>query len=65
MHEQWNDSEDVAWIFDFLQGVSFEIFWFQMAVELNWWCSDPKLVKPKCVWEVAVFYSKSNFFKKT
>ena len=32
-----------------VQGVSFEILLFQMAVALNWWDSDPELVKPKCV----------------
>ena len=50
--------------FILLQGVSFEILLFQMAVALNWWGSDPKLVKPKCVWE-AVFCDKSKFFWKT
>ena len=32
-----------------LQGVSFEILRFQMAVVPKLCISDPKLVKPKCV----------------
>ena len=54
----WTNNQNV------LQGVSFEILLFQMAVALNWWDSDPKLVKPKCVWEAVVFCAKSNFFSK-
>ena len=48
---------------DTLQGVSFEILLFQMAVAFYWWHFDPKLVEPKCVWEVAVFVLKVDFFK--
>ena len=32
-----------------IQGVSFEILLFQMAVVIKLCISDPKLVKPKCV----------------
>ena len=50
------DSKLVHFIhWNIIQGVSFEIFWFQMTVALNWWGSDPKLVKPKCVWGAVVF----------
>ena len=48
-----------------VQGVVFEILLLQMAVAHYWWSSDSKLAKPKCVWEVAVFYAKRIFFKKT
>ena len=41
-----------------IQGVSFEKWKFQMAVvALKWWIFDPMLVMPKCVWEVADFFS--------
>ena len=33
-----------------------------MAVTLNWLRSDPKSVKPKCVWWVAVFFLVSADF---
>ena len=39
-----------------VQGVSFEIFWFQMVAERKLCIFDPKLVKPKCIWGVAVFF---------
>ena len=45
-----------------VQGVSFEIFWFQMAAERKLCISDPKLVKPKCIWGVAVFFKSQLFF---
>ena len=38
-----------------LQGDPNQSFPFQMAVTLKLSSSDPMLVKPKCVWEVAVF----------
>ena len=31
---------------------------FQMAVPIKLRISDPKLVKPKCVWEAVVFFEK-------
>ena len=60
--DKW-DAKKIFFLF-VLQGVSFEILRFEMTVALNWWGSDPKLVKPKSVWEVAVFCAKSNFFQK-
>ena len=43
-----------AWI----QGDPNQSFPFQMAVTLKLSSPDPMLVKPKCVWEVAVFFEK-------
>ena len=37
---------------------------FQLALSLNVGIPDPKLVKPKCVWEVEVFCVKSKFLEK-
>ena len=48
----WNHG-DVRWCK--IQGVSFEILGFQMAVAQKWWIFDPMLVKPKCVWEGVVY----------
>ena len=39
----------------YLQGVPFEKWIFQMTVALKRCIFDPMLVKPKCVWKVAVF----------
>ena len=43
-----------------LQGDPNQSFPFQMAVTLKLSSSDPMLVKPKCVWEVAVFWKIAN-----
>ena len=43
-----------------LQGDPNQNFPFQMAITLKLSYSDPMLVKPKCVWEAAVF---PNFWK--
>ena len=46
-----------------LQGDPNRNFLFQIAPLLNWYIFDPMLVKPKCVWQVAVFFSVSWFFQ--
>ena len=45
-----------------LQGDPNQNFWFQMTVTLKISISDPMLVRPKCVWGVAVFFKN---FKQT
>ena len=45
-----------------LQGVSFEILGFQMAVVLKLCIIDPMLVKPKIVWETVAFSIFENLF---
>ena len=55
----WKGSK-VTWP---LQGVSFEILLFQMAVAQKWYIFDPMLVKPKLVWEAVVFCVRRKFFK--
>ena len=44
-----------------LQGVSFEILLFQMAVIQKLCIFDPMLLKPKCVWEAVVLFIISCF----
>ena len=45
-----------------IQGDPNQNFPFQMAITLKLSSSDPMLVKPKCVWEAAVFFSILKFF---
>ena len=47
-----------------IQGDPNRNFLFQMALFLKWYIFEPRLVKPKWVWEVAVFCVKSKFFEK-
>ena len=42
-----------------IQGDTNQILLFQLALSLNVGIPDPKLVKPKCVWEVEVLCVKS------
>ena len=37
----------------------------EMAVALKWCIFDPKLVKPKCVWEIYIFVGRISFLKKS
>ena len=43
----------------YLQGDPNQDLLFQLALPLNVGIPDPKLVKPKCVWEVEVFCVKT------
>ena len=47
-----------------VQGVSLEILVFQMVVVQKLCIFDPMLVKPKCVWELAVYFKIVNKQKK-
>ena len=48
----------------YVQGDPNRNFLFQMALFLKWYIFEPWLVKPKWVWEVAVFCVKIKFFEK-
>ena len=50
-------------VYGLVQGDPNRNFLFQIAPLLNWYIFDPMLVKPKCVWQVAVFFSVSWFFQ--
>ena len=41
--------------FVILQGVQDQNFRIQIAITQKLWTWDPKLVKPKCVWEIYIF----------
>ena len=56
VHKRWQRDT-------YIQGDPNRIFLFQIAPLLNWYIFDPMLVKPKCVWQVAVFFSVSWFFQ--
>ena len=44
-----------------LQGDLFQILGFELALVLNWCIFDPKLIKPKCVRELADLYNFRKF----
>ena len=48
-------------MFSFVQGVSFMKSQKEMAVALKQCIFNPKLVKPKCVWETEVVFNFQNF----
>ena len=50
--------------FILIQGDPNQNLLFQLALSLNVGIPDPKLVKPKCVWEVEVFCVKNLFLEK-
>ena len=49
---------------EFIQGDPNQNLLFQLALSLNVGILDPKLVKPKCVWEVEVLCGKIQFLEK-
>ena len=47
-----------------VQGVQDQNFRIQTAITQELCAWDPKLVKPKCVWEIYIFSDKVSFLKK-
>ena len=58
----WTHYSKMSLVMRNIQGVSFEILQFQMAVAQKLCIFDLMLVKPKCVWEAVVFFNVSWIF---
>ena len=53
----WN--YDLILLVSHIQGDPNQNLKFVLAITLKIWVSDPMLVKPKCVWEVSVYFQFS------
>ena len=54
----------IIWFWRFVQGVQDQNFRIQTAITQKLCTWDPKLVKPKCVWEIYISSDKVSFLKK-